>query len=1011
MSISHRQAAVRSFLVLAAAGLDILVGVLALIGWVTVNGTLVQWDPQLAPLSFNAAVAFTLLGLGLVALSRGLARTAVVCALPVILYGTLIVLSEILGARWGLSHLLFTPGFVIGRTPPHAPPLAALMMLIAAVALAFAALSGARFIGPASGALLMALGAAGLIGQLAPLWPIWGGLRAIALPAALATFVSGVAALGYGWQELRRRRFGLAFVTATVFMAAALVLAGALRTYEQDELARMTASAWQGVAYELHGETRRPLAVARLAARWSALGVPPMARARREGRLLLVNIPGLLALDWVAPSTRVLWRVPRAGSAHVVGRLLRADPERAQALARARTLRRAVMTPLIPLFRGGRGFVVAAPVWRHQRFQGWLAGVFSTSGLFSRITATLWRGYDVTVGFGPRVVFRHGHKGDRRYRQAGPLPFLGQTLRLSVSPGPRILRKIEVGLPAIVLTSGFLLAVFAAAAVFAQQEAKRHAESLDRLNAGLEGVIATRTQALREERERWRVTLMSIGDGVIVTDAGGRVLALNGEAERLTGFRDAEARLLPIATVLPLQGGTGEGQAPEDAAARPESLIGEVLGRGVTRHLKSALTLTTRDGRVLRVSDSAAPIRDEAGHVRGAVVVFRDVTEHQALTEQAQKARSLEALGVLAGGIAHDFNNILTAIFGNITLAKIYAPNDEALRVALADAERASLRARELTFQLLTFAKGGAPVKKAGAIGDLVRDLTEFFLKGSAVRSAFSIPDDLGTIDFDPDQMGQVIQNIVLNAKEAMGGAGILQVRARNVTLASGEAADLPGGDYVEIAFQDSGPGIAPEHLPRIFDPYFSLKPSGTGLGLAVTYSVVRRHQGAVIADSVSGQGTTLTLYLPRTRKAQVSARAPRDGDPERARPGRGERILLMDDDPDVRAIGAELLRRLGYRVAEAESGEAAIRLYDEACPTAPFAAVILDLTVAGGMGGKECVRALAMRAPDVRAIVATGYYIDPIVAEDEAYGLRGAVQKPYRMEELAETLARTLQA
>ncbi len=999
-----RNPVLRPRIVLIAAAVNILVGAVALWGWLTAHPFLVQWNRHLAPMPANAALAEVLIGGGLLLLQRAHYRWAFLAAFPVVLYSTLAAMSFLLGGHLGVNTPFFLPihptTLFHGRAPIS--PLSGTMLLLASAAIAFAALTGARAPSPAPAAVLVALSTAGLIGQLSPLWPIWRDLHEVSLPGALALLTFGVAVLDYGWLELRSRRFGLAFVTAIMLLTVAMVLAAALKTYERDELTRMTQGVWQGIADQIRTQEHRPLAVARLAERWTIFGVPPVAHAQREAALLLHQVPGLQAVIFVAPSLRVLWRVPGPGHPRVIGRDLRTQPGRALALQRARRSGRPAMTSVVPLFKGGQGFIVVAPVRIGGRFKGYIGGVFDTRGLLSRVMTNLWQGYHVSVSLHGQRFFTRGLPGTNRYRATGKVRFLGQNLVIRVSPGPRVVNKIAVGLPPIVLTSGFLLALFAAAAVYGMQQAQRHADSLDRLNSGLENLVLARTGALREERERWRVTLMSIGDGVIVTDSSGLVRALNAEAERLTGYGDEEARGLPVDTVLPLY------RSPQGASI--EGPVAQALRTGEVQHLKGPVVLKGRHGSVLQVSDSAAPIRDEDGEVTGVVMVFRDITQHQALEERAMRAKSLEALGVLAGGIAHDFNNILTAIFGNITLAKLYASTDGAVQSALADAEQASWRARELTFQLLTFAKGGAPIKKPGSIGETVRDLAGFFLKGSAVRYEMTIPDDLWSTEFDPDQMGQVIQNIVLNAKEAMGGVGVLEVVARNVTVEAAQIADLAAGDYVEIAFRDCGRGIEPEYLGKIFDPYFSLKPSGTGLGLAVTYSVLKRHQGLVIADSSVGKGTTLTLYLPRTGSGASPATHGRANEAIAAR-GRGRRVLLMDDDRDVRSVGAQLLRVLGYDAVEAVDGEEALRAYEAARRERPFDAVILDLTVPGGMGGKECVRKLKECDPDVRAIVATGYYTDPIVAEYEAHGFRASVQKPYRLEELATALTQVLEA
>ncbi|MBX3751861.1 MAG: response regulator, partial [Opitutaceae bacterium] len=387
----------------------------------------------------------------------------------------------------------------------------------------------------------------------------------------------------------------------------------------------------------------------------------------------------------------------------------------------------------------------------------------------------------------------------------------------------------------------------------------------------------------------------------------------------------------------------------------------------------------------------------------GAVLVVRDVTEHARLESDLRRASNLESIGILAGGIAHDFNNILAIIMGNLTLALL----DEQVKASggkrwLLEAERGAARARDLTQQLLTFAKGGEPVRTNVQLPELVREAAEFALHGSSARCEFAIPEGLPTADVDKAQIGQVVQNLVLNAVQAMPAGGVIRIAMGNVTLAEDEHPPLAAGDYLRLSIADTGRGIHPDHLPRIFEPYFTTKSAGVGLGLATVYSIVRKHRGHIMVESELDAGTTFHLWLP----AAAEAEAPRRPNPAPFAEAMQGRVLFMDDEEPIRLMAAVLLGRLGLDPTIAEDGAEAVRQFRQAHGEGrPFDAVVMDLTVPGGVGGLEALREMQTIDPDVRAIVSSGYSSDPVLANFRAHGFRGMVAKPYRITALAAAL------
>lgn len=373
--------------------------------------------------------------------------------------------------------------------------------------------------------------------------------------------------------------------------------------------------------------------------------------------------------------------------------------------------------------------------------------------------------------------------------------------------------------------------------------------------------------------------------------------------------------------------------------------------------------------------------------------------------EELIRARKIESLGILAGGIAHDFNNLLTIIYGNLSLAKLTADKDSQNYILLTEAEKASLNAKNLTQQLLTFSKGGTPVKTATSVETLLRDTVNFVLSGSNVRAVFSIPENLRVAHIDEGQISQVIHNLVINSRQAMPGGGTISINAENISMPDNDTA-VPGkGDYIKIDISDEGPGIPKENLAKIYDPYFTTKDTGSGLGLAVCYSIIKNHGGTISVQSEKDKGTTFTLHLPAAHEAG----AQRDKPAGKKFVGSGK-ILVMDDDPSVLKITQLILEYMGYETACSRHGEETVELYRNALDShTPFDAIIMDLTIPGKMGGAQAIRKIREIDPSVKAIVASGYSNDPIMARYREYGFAAVLAKPYRREELGEVLNRVI--
>jgi PAS domain S-box-containing protein len=481
---------------------------------------------------------------------------------------------------------------------------------------------------------------------------------------------------------------------------------------------------------------------------------------------------------------------------------------------------------------------------------------------------------------------------------------------------------------------------------------------------------------LAAEKERLTVTLRSIQDGVISTDRDGRIVLMNPAAERLLGVNTTEVRHSPITTTF------------WDLADLPP----EGSSDGTT------VTLVDSEGRSRHVRLGTFPVLQH-GQLLGAVYTLRDITDERSAEAERLRASKLESVGVLAGGIAHDFNNLLASIMGNTTYLR-HAYDDEELLEVLDDVELATSRAAALTRQLLTFSKGGAPMTSVRSVGPLVEEAVGFGTRGTNVRPEVTLAGDPHA-DVDEGQLQQVLQNLVINACQAMPEGGTLHVAVGEVRQLP-EALGSKSGPWVLVSLRDEGVGIPEADKPRIFDPYFTTKPKGTGLGLAAAYAVVSKHGGHLTVDSTVGQGSTFHVFLP-------SASAPVDlgDDGEEPLPQLSGRVLVMDDEASIRRVAQRLCGLMGVDVVACDDGAEAVKLYRAARREGrSYDAVLLDLTIPGGMGGEEAVQRILDIDPEAVCIATSGYATGGVLSDYRSYGFEGRLAKPFDARSLAAVLS-----
>ena len=494
--------------------------------------------------------------------------------------------------------------------------------------------------------------------------------------------------------------------------------------------------------------------------------------------------------------------------------------------------------------------------------------------------------------------------------------------------------------------------------------------------------------ALVESARTMTNILEKTTDGFFAVDSNWKLTYINAKAEAMVGHKRDE-----------LLGGLLWEKFP--------ALIGSIFQTNYEKVMAERVAIE------FEAADSGGKITFDvhAYPSNGGVSVFiRDISERKKLETERLTTSKLESLGTLAGGIAHDLNNILTVISGNIGLAQIEAPADSgSLLGFLSKAGQAAQHAAHLSSQLLTFSKGGAPLKKVVPMGDLLERSVEFALYGSNLRADFDIAVDLWKAEVDSAQIEQVVNALVLNARETMPQGGTVRIRARNVVVEEGMIVPLPVGRYLKVTISDRGPGIPEDLRSKIFDPYFTTKPSATGLGLSISYSIVKKHGGMLLLENSSKDGSVFAFYLRATENIAAGSPEARAS----ARPYRynHQRILVMDDEEAIRELTAQLLGTLGYEVTAVPDGLEAVRIYERALRKGQhFQAVILDATVRGGMGGVATIERLRSMDPKVNAIICSGYSDEAALSEFLAYGFRGALPKPFTRSELADALQRTFE-
>jgi PAS domain S-box-containing protein len=498
-------------------------------------------------------------------------------------------------------------------------------------------------------------------------------------------------------------------------------------------------------------------------------------------------------------------------------------------------------------------------------------------------------------------------------------------------------------------------------------------------------------EALRESEEKYRSMMEAMTDAAYICSHDFRVEYMNPAMIKRIGHDDTGGSCYQAINGL-------EEKCPwcvHHKVQKGEHAVTEIV--------------SPKDNRTYSVSHS--PIH----HVDGTIsklTIYRDLTELKKMEAELLKARKLESIGLLAGGMAHDFNNLLSIIMGNISMVQDDVKPEDQIGQLLNDAQEASRRAQELTRQLITFSKGGAPVKQLGSIKDLLKEIIIFIPADSNVKCEFSIPPDLSPVEFDEGQMQHAFKNLIINAAESMPESGLIKVRAENLIFKSEieeKSLALAAGEYVKISIQDHGVGICSENLALIFDPYFSTKEMGTqkgmGMGLATTYSIIKKHGGNILVESEVDAGTTATIYLPAyVKKAQKIEPIETQKLPKTAI--RTRKILLMDDEKSIRHIAKHMLSRLDYDAETAKDGVEAIALFKRAMDSdKPIDVVILDLTIKGGMGGKDVIKILQKIDPQVKAIVSSGYCNDPVMTDCKKYGFAGALPKPYAKKDLKDML------
>lgn len=494
---------------------------------------------------------------------------------------------------------------------------------------------------------------------------------------------------------------------------------------------------------------------------------------------------------------------------------------------------------------------------------------------------------------------------------------------------------------------------------------------------------------LQKETARIQAILVSIADGIVVTDEQGIITSINAAALKLFGLHNdvigkpfkEHCTIYNAKTDMPYQDPVTQVLSSE----KPVSLYRD--------------TIIRNNGDIYHTHIICTPLY-VANKIDGCIVGIRDITDLVRYEGELIKTAKYESLSIFAGGIAHDFNNMLGAILGNISIIEQLSPDNERITKATNRAQKAVMKARDLTTQLLAFSKGGAPVKTSTSLVNIIKDTAEFVMSGSPIQCNFEFEDNLPNALVDPTQISQVIHNIILNARQAIKGQGTITITVKNATLVN---PNLPvKGNVIEISIRDTGEGIPSEIMPYIFDPFFTTREGGHGLGLSIAYSIVKKHDGHITVES-SKEGTLFTIYLPVALTDEIKDNEVTDFC---CTPSESH-ILIMDDDALIAESLYEMLSLQGCTAVIATNGDDAIEAFAQAKNrNSPFTVAILDLTIKGGRGGVEIVDELRKHSPSCKFIATTGYTNEPIIANFREYGFDAILRKPYTMDELIRLLS-----
>jgi PAS domain S-box-containing protein len=723
--------------------------------------------------------------------------------------------------------------------------------------------------------------------------------------------------------------------------------------------------------------------------------------------------------DWLL----VHWDDLKTNSLSALGSYVVNEPIRLSAMTKAASIASVACTEKTAILLGhntivSNGFVFFSPVYRshpipvqsedrHKLVKGFVFASFGATDYWQRIYASAseplvrFEVYDGREMRAEKLWFDSLEKVQALKIPVSYIPLYHETQHFRASGRewtfrysalPHFGNPGQMRIPLFILIGGSLVSIGFFAMIQRLLSAYWHNHSL------LQKVeIANR--AIAKEKALFQVTFQSIGDGVITLDIDGLTVLMNPAAEIISGMSHKEAfgqsvdSVAVISTVDPVE----TFRYPLEIVHKTDEIWQST----------NPLLLTPKNGACVPISLTISPMRDESAEVIGFVAVIRDIAEKQKLIEQQIKSSKLESIGILAGGIAHDFNNLLTAIMGNISLARFELKNSDPSDSMLSDAETACDHARSLTQQLLAFAKGGAPARKIIQLNDVIINTTRFSIQGSACRCEFDLPSDAWLVEADKTQIGQVIQNLVINAVEAMHQGGVIKIKVCNTALPAKNLHSLKPGRYLKISIQDQGVGIPMDQVDKIFDPYYSTKQRGSGLGLATAYFIVKRHDGALAVESSMGIGTRFDIYLPATEKVVEKPKT----ELAASAPSGSWRILVMDDDTAVINALSRMLNRLGHEVIQANEGQVAIDIYrDHLARNIKIDAAILDLIIPGGMGGLKTIQELLNIDPNINAIVSSGYSNDPVMADCQRFGFKIAIPKPYTMSVLSDSLARLQQ-